>query len=121
MSGSLFSLKSAAAPVGLSALLHIFAFVPDGLNAGAAIMLAIGVVYILMAMGLRRHLRWVAWLAFLAMTFGTVAAYIISGGGSALHNGWYIVIAIIDLVAAILLFTCLWRSDQSRQRAHGSR
>ena len=77
MSGSLFSLKSAALPVSVSALLHIFVFVPDGLNARAAMMLAIGLVYILMAIGLRRNLRWVAWLTFLAMTFGAVAAYIV--------------------------------------------
>jgi uncharacterized membrane protein (DUF2068 family) len=116
MSGNLFSLRTAALPVSVSALLHIFAFVPDGLNAGAGMMFGIGIVYILMAIGLRRNLRWVAWLTFLAMTFGAVAAYIVSGGGTALHNGWFLTIAVIDLAAAILLFICLWRSDQSSQR-----
>ena len=116
MSGSIFSLKSAALPVFVSALLHIFVFVPDGLNADAGMMLGIGIIYLLMAVGLRRNLRWVAWLTFLAMAFGAVAAYNISGGGTALHNGWFLTIAIVDLAAAILLFICLWRSDQRSQR-----
>jgi len=110
MSGRLFSLKSASLPVMLGALLHLFAFVPNGLNAGAGIMIGIGVIYLLLAIGLRRNYRWVAWLAFLAMTFGAVAAYIISGDGTAMHNAWYLTIATVDLVAAILLFVCLWRS-----------
>ena len=117
MSGSLFSLRTAALPVFVSALLHIFAVVPDGLNAGSAMMFGIGIVYVLMAIGLRRNLRWVAWLTFLVMTFGAVAAYIVSGGGSTLHNGWFLTIAIVDLAAAIVLFVCLWRSGHQRRQA----
>ena len=117
MSGSLFSLKTAALPVSVSALLHILSFVPDGLDVGAGLMFGIGIVYILMAIGLRRNKRWVAWLTFLAMTFGTVAAYLISGDGTELHDGWFLTISLVDLVAAILLFVCLWRSDQRGQQA----
>ena len=116
MSESVFSLKFAALPVAISALLHLFAFVPDGVTASSAAMLLIGIIYLLLAMGLRRNLRWVAWLTFLVMTFGAVAAYMVSGG-SALHNAWFLAIALIDCVAAMVLFVCLWRPAQQNHGA----
>jgi uncharacterized membrane protein (DUF2068 family) len=111
MSGNLISPKLAAYPVLLSALLHLFAFIPDGLNAGSGILFGIGIIYVLLAMGLRRNKRWVAWLAFLAMTFGAVVAYMLTGSGTSLHDGWFLVICIFDVVAALILFVCLWRSQ----------
>lgn len=103
--------------MSVTAFLHIFAFVRDGLNASAGMMLGIRIVYILMVIGLRRNLRSVAWMTFLAMPFGAGVAYMVSGGGTELHNGWFLTIAFIDHAAAILLFVCLWRSKQRSQQA----
>ena len=74
----------------------------------AGTMLVIGLVYAAIAFGLRKEWRWLAWITFFVMLAGMIAAY--AGAGTGLHGWWYLAIALIDLVAAILLFGALWRS-----------
>ena len=105
----LFSLQTAALPMALSGLLHIFAFVVAGFTAFSGLMLGIGIAYCLAAIGLRRQWRWLAWLAFLVMLAGAVGAYVISGDAG-LKGWWFLAIAIVDAVAAAILFGALWKS-----------
>lgn len=110
MISSLFRPATAAPLVFLSGLLHLPVFAVDGMTGFAGAMAVIGLVYIAIAAGLRRGWRWLSWIAFLAMAFGAVAAYIAAGTDASLHRWLFLAIAIIDLLAAIILFGALWRS-----------
>ena len=93
-----------------SGLLHLPFFLIAGTGAFAAALAWIGVVWLVLGFGIWR-LRWrlLAWLGFLAMLFGGVAAY--AGTGYAVGNAvWlFAAIAAVDLLAAFLLFLTLWQ------------
>ncbi|MEZ5812944.1 MAG: hypothetical protein R3D45_16160 [Rhizobiaceae bacterium] len=112
MLSSLFRSVTAAPLVFLSGLLHLPVFVADGMTAFAGAMAVTGLIYIAIAAGLRRGWRWLSWIAFLVMTFGAVAAYILAGSDASLHRWLFLAIAVVDVLAAIVLFGSLWRARE---------
>ncbi len=108
MESGLFTSRAAAIPIGISATLHLLAFVVEGFSAFAGAMFVVGIVYLAIAYGLRQGRRWLAWISFFIMLAGMIAAYSTAGYG--LHFWWWMAIAIADLIAAIVLFGTLWKS-----------
>ena len=95
--------------IGLSGLMHLAAPLLGGF-AGQAITLAgVGAIYLLIAAGLLRGWRWLAYLAFLVMLVALSAAIPgIFGQGPV--PGWLFGgILVANLLAVLGLFAALWR------------
>lgn len=105
----LFSYQSAALLVAISAVLHLITPAFDGLTSLTQILLATGVLYLLFAWGLTKHLRWLAYLVFIVLLVGVCFAFAYSFGGSPLPEWVFAAIALVDLGALISLFAVLWR------------
>ena len=93
-----------------SALLHILAPLVGGLSFEALGLLFFGIVYALASIGLNRGWRWLAWLTFLVMLFGGIAALGFASGPSLVPAWWYTLIVIADWCCAAMLFGYLWKS-----------
>lgn len=92
---------------GLSAILHVVALPLAGIT-GPAVIGAL--VWAILAFGLSKGLRWVAYLAFIMALFGTSAALGVAMGLPAGLGQWvWIAIIAADILAAITLFRLLWR------------
>lgn len=105
----MFSLKTASYPLLASAVLHLTAFFPLGFVTLAGLMFAIGILYIPIAYGLQRALRWLAYITFIFMLVGMIGAYANTGSASALANLWFWAITAADFLTAIILIAVLWR------------
>lgn len=93
--------------LALSGILHIL----PGVLAGAGLaLIVVGVVYLLMAEGLRRGWRWLAYIAFFMTLFGAVLAYSTIGSDLLLPDPYSLPVMLADLGCAVSLFIALWPS-----------
>lgn len=91
-----------------SAILHILIPFFAGFATGSLPFLAIGVAYAVIAYGLTRNTRWLAWLTFFVMLAGGIAALVLSMGVTAAPSWLYTLIMLADWAAALMLFVYLW-------------
>ena len=93
----------------LSATLHVVVIVLSGATYLASMVSGL-LICIVLALGLMRQWRWLAYFAFLAALVGAIVAF---GNGMAefgLVQTAFFGIALADLAAALILFGLLWRS-----------
>lgn len=102
--------RLAAVFVLISAVLHMFAFTVGGLSTAALILIPGGVIYLLIAAGLNRGKRWVAWLAFFLTGIGGSVALGLSFNTDPVPAWWYLAIMAADWAATLALFAGLWRA-----------
>lgn len=104
--------RPAAVFVLITSVLHMFAFTVGGLSTAALILIPGGVIYLLIAAGLNRNKRWLAWLTFFLTGIGGSIALAASFGAYPVPSWWYLGIMTADWIAAVLLFAALWRPAQ---------
>lgn len=105
--------RLAAVFVLISAVLHFFSFTVGGLSTAALVLIPFGVIYLLIAAGLNRGKRWLAWISFFVMGLGGAIALGLSFGNTPVPGWWYMAIALADGAAALWLFVALWRPAPS--------
>ncbi len=106
---------TAAVFVLISAVLHLLAFVVGGFAPRPMQFVPIGILYVLFALALMRHWRGFAYVVFVIMLLGSIAALYESFGPSAIPGWWMIAIMVADVMAAIFLFKALWKPPAGRQ------
>lgn len=95
--------------IAISAALHVFAFIVGGFSADALRLTPVGLVYALLAFGLTRGWRWLAYVAFIAMMIGGTVALGSLWAPSPVPQWWTLAIIAADWLAAAALFAALWR------------
>ncbi|MDA8602866.1 hypothetical protein N9M21_00395 [Alphaproteobacteria bacterium] len=106
--------RIAAVLMVLNAALHALTFIPDaGFNGTAQLLMPFAPLYLLLAWGLWRQSRTVAWLQFFTALVGAVLAYLFKPL-FALPEVWAWALVITDVDVAVLMLLILW---PSRQRA----
>ncbi len=73
-------------------------------------MLVGAVVWVLIGVGLMRHLRWLAYIAFLLGLMGAIYAFGAGMSAFGMLSLTFFGIALADLLAVVLLFAILWRN-----------
>ena len=93
----------------MSAVFHVLAPIWGGFSGFAGMLVPVGLFYVVLAFGLYQGWRWLAYVAFLLMLFGTIAA--ISGifSSAPIPSWWMMAIAAADVFAVFGLFAALWR------------
>lgn len=91
----------------LSGLLHLPILIWAGLGGFGAQMAVTGVIWILIGLGLRKHIRGLPYLAFLFMLVGLVYVFATLGSGPVPSWLW-LMIGLADLLAALFLFRIIW-------------
>ena len=94
----------AAAAIAISGVLHWVAIFTGTAGASVSALVIVGAVYLIFAYGLRKQMRWLAYLCFVIMLAGTVAAL-----ATSFESKIFLAIMLADLAAAIFLFIALWR------------
>lgn len=94
----------------LSAILHVVAVAVSAFAPGTLILLPVAVVYFLIVAGLTRSMRWLAYIAFLVMGIGSIAAFGMLWSATGTLYWTYLLILIADLGAMAALFSVLWRA-----------
>jgi len=99
--------KSAGFFMGVSAVLHGFAFLVAGFTPDAMIFACVGVVYGFLAWGLFLSQRGLAYIVFLVALIGISLAISLMGS-SAIPSWWLLLIIFADFMVALNLFLRLW-------------
>ena len=91
----------------ISGLLHLPIPIWAGFG-GLGIQMAVtGVIWTLLGLGLRKHIRGLPYIAFLCMMVGLV--YVLATLGSGPVPSWlWALIGVVDLFAALTLFRLIW-------------
>jgi uncharacterized membrane protein (DUF2068 family) len=106
--------RIAAVLMVLNAALHALTFIPNaGFNRTAQLLMPFAPLYLLLAWGLWRQSRTVAWLQFFMALFGAVLAYLFMPL-FALPEVWAWALVVLDIDIAVLMLLILW---PARQRA----
>jgi hypothetical protein len=106
--------RIAAVLMVLNAALHALTFIPDaGFNRTAQLLMPFAPLYLLLAWGLWRQSRTVAWLQCFMALFGAVLAYLFMPL-FALPEVWAWALVVLDIDIAVLMLLILW---PARQRA----
>jgi uncharacterized membrane protein HdeD (DUF308 family) len=100
----------------LSGVLHIPMFITGGFTSKTIQMAVVGVILILLGLGLRKQKRILAYLAYVLMLLGVVAALTGLNAGP-VPNVWWYIIAFVDAIAAITLFGIIWVGRKSAASA----
>lgn len=99
--------KNAGLFLIISGLLHIPMFLVGGFTAKTIQMAVVGVVWILLGLGLRRHMKYLPCIVYALMLMGVCAA--LSGlYAGPVPNWWWWLIFLADLIAAVFLFRIIW-------------
>lgn len=103
--------KTAGTFAFLSAVFHVAGLLAGGFRLDVLTLLAGAIIWIALGAGLRRDLRWVAYVAFLFSLIGLNAAL-----GSAMaaitpimQGTWWAILA-ADLVVMVSLLSALWNA-----------
>jgi len=99
--------KTAGLFLIISGILHIPMFLVGGVTDKTIQMAVVGVVWILLGIGLRRQMKYLAGICFALMLFGLVASMAGLNAGP-VPNWWWWLIFLVDLIAAIFLFRIIW-------------
>jgi glycerol-3-phosphate acyltransferase PlsY len=95
--------------LAISAILHLMSPLFAGFNGQAPVLFIVGVVYFAAAWGLMRTWRWLAYVVFVVLMIGSVAA-LLGVWAQAPVPGWiYAGIFIANWGAVLALFFALWR------------
>ena len=98
----------------ISAALNILAPFVTGFASVALMMVPVGIAYLILAAGLMRAMRWVAYIAFLVVLIG-LSSGIAGYYGSGPVPGWvHLGIIIAHVLGALFLFLALWRAAPPR-------
>lgn len=91
----------------ISAAAHVIAPVLSGFSGFSLFLAGVGVTYALIALGLRRGMRWLACLTFFIMLIGINVSW--AGLGATTAPDWLLWIFILaDLAVAVFLFRYIW-------------
>ena len=101
----------------VSAMLHILTFVAGGFASEMMAFLPLGLVFGLIAFGLSRGWRWLAYVAFLAAMIGAVFVLSYLWTPIAAPQWTLISIIAVNCLAAAALFAALWRPAPVLQAA----
>ncbi len=83
-----------------------------GFNMTAYQMVFLGLLGLVTAFGLFKGWRWLAYMAFLPVLVVVTLAMARSFDVIGLASGWYMGIAVFDLLTGITLFMALWRAPE---------
>lgn len=83
------------------------------------LMLAGAIIWAVLAAGLLRNYRWVAYLAFLAVLIGTLFAFGFALSSPSLVQFLFWGIFLTDLLAVAILFGILWLQKAERSLESG--
>ena len=106
----LFSYRTAVFAIAASAILHLLAPLFGGFSGLPLFLFVAGLAYAILAFGLSRFWRLVAWLAFIVLLGGFNIALAYSFNGNSVPAILFAAIAIADGIALLALFGILWRS-----------
>lgn len=95
--------------LSISGIAHIVIAVLSGLRVFDAVLLGIGVAYLLLAYLLQAGRRWLAYFVFIFMLIGAVGAFMMMPEKPGIIQIAYQVIIAADAACAFMLFTLLWR------------
>lgn len=96
----------------VNAALHLLAVALGGFASDALRLAPVGMLYALIGWGLIRTVELLAYIAFLACLIGGLIAYISMYSWS-VPFWWVGLIILAHVSAAILLFLCIWRGEDT--------
>jgi len=91
----------------ISGLLHIPMFLVGGFTGKSIQMAIVGVVWVLLGLGLRRQMKYLACVVFALMLVGIIVGLTSLNTGP-VPNAWWWLIILADLLTAIFLFRIIW-------------
>ncbi len=103
----------AALILAVSGGLHIAAGVASGFAPDGVSLLGFGVLDLVLAFGLFRGWRWLAYIVFPLIMLGAIAALAASFDPGPVPAIYYTAIAIADAACALALFLALWPTYRS--------
>ena len=104
-------LRAAAFLLAFAGVLHVLAPVVGGFANEATMLVPVGFVWLVVAYGLSRNLRWLAWIAFFGTMIAAIVAMSSALGFSAVPNWFYWSVASLHALALATLFGALWNSQ----------
>lgn len=105
---------SAAVFLLVSGVLHLGVTLLGGFSTFGLLLALVAPFYGLIALGLLRNWRWLAWLAFVLLLIGSVGAFTETAGPITGPAWIYWVILLANLGALVTLFTILWRPARQK-------
>lgn len=99
--------------IAISAVQHVLAFVVAGFSAIAMQLIPVGIVYLILAYGLLRGWRWMAYITFVVALIGSIVALGSVWSIGPVPGWWWALIVIADVAAVLGLFAALWRPAPS--------
>lgn len=102
-------IRIAAMALGASGVLHLLVPLLSGFSSATMVLFAIGIAYLAAARGLIGGSRALAYLVFVVMLIGALAAYIGTGPGAVMPDLLAYAIVAANVVCAVCLFGGLWR------------
>ncbi len=105
----------AGAFVMLAGLLQIPLFLLEGWGPRTQVMMALGVFWVILGLALRGRRRWLAWVCYFLTLLG-IPATLVMMSTSSIGNWWWLLIALMHILAAYQLFRILW-FDNARTQA----
>jgi len=92
----------------LSAALHVVGTVLSGFAPEGMFLLGPAVLYVLLALGLLRGMRWLNWITLVVMLVGSAGAISTYFAPGAVPPWVFLAILAADLAAALALFGAIW-------------
>lgn len=102
--------------LSVSGIAHIVVAGLSGLRVFDAVLLGIGVAYLLLAYLMQAGRRWIAYIVFTFMLIGAVGAYMSMPTQQGFVQIGYQVIIAADIACAFMLFIILWRRKNPTKR-----
>ncbi|MEJ8561874.1 hypothetical protein QTO30_12060 [Yoonia sp. GPGPB17] len=99
--------------VGISAGLHVLALFVSGFSSEAMRLLPVALVYAVLAYGVLRGWRLLAYAVFLVMLIGTSFAVLGIWASGDVPQWIYSSIAASNILAAAALFAALWKAPEA--------
>lgn len=96
--------------VGLSGIVHILAMLVSGFASDALVLAPVGLLYLAFAYGLLQGWRWLAYLVFVLMMIGSLAALSSAWSTPGVPTWIYLTIFVLDWLTVFSLFGALWRA-----------
>ena len=99
----------------LAGALYFLALVLTGFTFEGLSLIPFGITFLALGYLLSRKFRWLAWITFFVALFGGIVAIGAAMGMPDVLAWLYGFIAIVDWVAALMLFGFLWRAKPARR------
>ncbi|MCG6901338.1 MAG: hypothetical protein LJE68_01530 [Rhodobacter sp.] len=108
MRKTLSSPRIAAYLLMLAGALHVVAFVMGGFTYGRMGLAPVGLLFFVMAFGLLRGWRWLAYVTYLGVGIGASFAIKAALNPTEVANWWFYLIIAVDIAVVVVLFGFLW-------------